>query len=423
MSETMEKPSLETRRVAVVAPLFPAINQPWIDTYLEQLLCNGFEPLIFTQNASPSEYGSKVDELRLREKSLLFPSEGKSIAKALVSSSWALHYLSRAFCGVRCLSTSIMNRFKFAMFAAWLKGLRHRTSTIELVHSHEESSAYLFLAYCELVRVPLVLTFHGLPPAGVMQLSKEKRKVLYAKVACVIVNTDFAKRQVCSLGCRSDKVAVLPQGLSLADFPFRYHRPPLNQEPICLLTVGRFHRDKGQHYALLAVKRLIDRGFHVQYTLVGVGEGLNRLKRLAELLGVTGNVKFKSGISTGELRELYHKNHIFVFPSIDTPGGHVETQGVVLQEAQATGCIPVAARTGGIVECLKHEHDSLLVKQQSSRELCDAIAWLVERPQVWADFQRNGRLNVENNFSSEVIGRKMAALLGHAIAERQRGSE
>lgn len=421
MSKTLANRSLANRRLAVVAPLFPAINQPWIDTYLEQLINNGFEPLILTQNASPSKYGSKVDKLNLREKSLLFSDEGRGIAKALVTSGRGLYYLLNAFMGVRCFSTSIMNRLKLAMFAAWLKGLGSQTSTIELVHSHDESSAYLFLGFCEVAGIPLILTFHGLPPAGVKQLSKEKREALYSKVACVIVNTEFAKRQVCSLGCKSDKVAILPQGLSLDEFPFRYHRPPPDQGHLRLLTVGRFHRDKGQQYGLLALKRLIDRGFQAQYTLVGVGEGVSRLKRLAERLGVLGNITFVTGKSTEELKEFYYQSHVFVFPSIDTPGGPVETQGVVLQEAQATGCIPVASRTGGIVECLNHGCDALLVKQQSSRELCEAIVWLLERPEVWEKFQQNGRLNVERNYSSEIIGEKMAALLENVITDKNGG--
>jgi colanic acid/amylovoran biosynthesis glycosyltransferase len=78
----------------------------------------------------------------------------------------------------------------------------------------------IFLYLSMLQNISFVTTFHGRPPYGVGQLSAKKRKILYQNVAVVFVNTQFAKDQVCSLGCHETKVRIIPQGLPIDDFPF-----------------------------------------------------------------------------------------------------------------------------------------------------------------------------------------------------------
>lgn len=403
--------------IAVVAPRFPAINQSWIDTYLEQLLKHQFMPVIFTLNRTPTEYAEKVDLLNLRQKTVLFPNNSVEIFKSFIRSPRAFRFFLEGLSVALQFTSSFADRIKQAMFYSWLRGSERKSNGVSITHSHSEALAFTFLPYCVGRRVPLVLTFHGLPPAGVKHLGDVERRILYSKVNRVVVNTLFAKKQVCALGCDPKKITILPQGLPLDEFPFHYHAFPEKGQRLKLLTVGRYHRDKGQHYALLALKRLVGYGVDAEYTFVGVGEGRSRLESLAAQLGLSDRVKFVSGISAKDLKALYQSHHLFVLPSIDTPGGHVETQGVVLQEAQASGCIPIATKTGGIPECLNDGEDAKLVKQQSSREIFEAVLWFYSNPNAWSRFQDAGRRNVEQNYSADVIGRKMSELLQQTISQ------
>jgi glycosyltransferase involved in cell wall biosynthesis len=280
-----------------------------------------------------------------------------------------------------------------------------------IVHSHDEIQAFYFRYFSALRKIPLVTTFHGLPPSGVGQLSAEKRKVLYEYVALVLVNTQFAKDQVCRLGCDESKVRIMPQGLPIDDFPFCPRALPESEEVLQLLTVGRFHRDKGQGYGLLALKRLVNNGIRVHWTFVGVGQDIGRLKKLVSKLGLAENVTFLQGVSSEDLLEFYRTAHIFVLSSNVSPGSHIETQGVVLQEAQASGCVPIASAVGGIPECINHQRDGLLVRQKSSRAIFSAVKYLLARPEEWSKYQCAGRANVEQNFSADVVGEQMSRVL------------
>ena len=56
------------KNLLVIAPRFPSINQPWIDTYLEELLRSGITLGICSSLKEPQPYQQKVDHLKLKDK-------------------------------------------------------------------------------------------------------------------------------------------------------------------------------------------------------------------------------------------------------------------------------------------------------------------------------------------------------------------
>lgn len=403
-------------RVLVIAPRFPAINQPWIDTYLEHLQLNGIDFGICTTNAGNETYHKKVDQLSLRSHIVdYYPHQTSMFVRFLIGAitrpkrlaakmgkSWRLAKIFAEYGSTRTVSF-------VKLFQSGVIGEHY--GDFDVCHSHGETIAYEFLHYAVMFDIPLLMTFHGLPPAGVRQLDPEKRKLLYDRVAKVFVNTSFAKQQVCAVGCDARNVVILPQGLPVDEF--QYCEDVFGGDKIVnILTVGRFHRDKGYGYALLAMRRLLNQGVLFHYHMVGVGPDIIRLTKLIEYLGLAARVTVHSAISDTQLKNLYSSCQLFVLPSVSSKHDeHVETQGVVLQEAQASGCIPIATRVGGIPECLNHEKDALLVRDRSSRAIAGAICNLIENSGNWYKYQRNGRRNVEQNFSAVVIGKKMATAL------------
>ena len=414
-------------KVLVLAPSFPAINQPWIDTYLEQLLKQGFEPLIFTCNSSPGKYAEKVDRLNLRQYVVDLDLCGPEFVRAFVKSSvlapWhCLQAITRAFRASRLLA----RKYSISFLPTFFKTLRFSLSApefeqVDVIHSHDEVLAFEFVLCAFVLGKPLVYTFHGLPPKGVPPLADAKRSALYGEVSAVLVNTEFSKHQVQYIGCSPEKVQVLPQGLPLEDFPFVSHPAPRKNEPVALLSVGRYHAGKGQRYALLALRRLRDMGINAQWIFVGVGPDLEKLMAFAEKYGVGKYSVFYTELNLNEIRPLYQRCHLFVLPSLKSRKNSewAETQGVVLQEAQASGCIPIATKVGGIPECLHDKEDAILVKDRSSKAIADAVCFLLDEPDEWVRYQENGRYNVERNFSADVVGRSMAEILTSVAQEKR----
>ncbi len=409
------KPGSKTTLLVVTAG-FPKLNQPWIDTYLEQLLLNSFEIQIYSNNRRPKDYQSKVDQLNLRRFVVPFDMKMSSVFLSMIKTA-LLNPICLIHASVKAYKTTsrTVEQYKLPRLSTFLKllrfGISERTfQKIHLIHAHSESLAYEFLLLALMRNIPIAYTFHGLLPKGVQPLIPNKRKALYAELSSVFVNTEYAKQQVLSIGCPTEKIEIIPQGLPIQDFPFVPRKPPTSDEPLLLLTVGRYHRDKGHRYALLALRRLLDSGLTMQWKFVGSGPERTKLLELASKLKLTENVTFHVNLDSSKLLELYHTCHLFVLPSISTRY-HTETQGVVLQEAQASGCIPIATRVGGIPECVNHQIDALLVKEKSSRSISDAVLFLMCHPDQWESYQLNGRRNVESRFHADVIGNRMASNL------------
>jgi glycosyltransferase involved in cell wall biosynthesis len=117
-----------------------------------------------------------------------------------------------------------------------------------------------------------------------------------------------------------------------------------------------------------------------------------------------------------ELQPLFQNTHIFVLASLQyNLDQWNETQGVVLQEAQASGCLVIATEVGGVPECVNHGKDARLVRPRSSRAIFEAMCFYIDNPDKWSSYPDAGLENVKNNFSADVIGQKVATIL-HNIA-------
>lgn len=399
-------------KVVVLAPRFPSINQPWVDTYLEQLINRGVDPLIISLNRSYQSYGKKVDLLGLLDKTMFIEFNKRSMIRSILKNIIDYKTILSKFKSAWSNGQSVREILSAFLLSLVVHDLIRKIRGISIIHSHSESMAYAFSFYAKSEKVPLLLTFHGLPPKGVPQISSRKRKILYSNVSKVLVNTEFSKKQICSLGCDPEKVIIIPQGISLKEFKFSKKLAPIDEKMIKVLTVGRYHRDKGQGYALLALRRLIDDGVNIHWTFVGVGSDKSRLIRLSRNLGVERNTTFLSNIVNEELQRIYKNHSIFVLPSIDAGYGHVETQGVVILEAQASGCVVIASRVGGIPECLGDKDSGFLVRQKSSKDIKNVIINLIKLDQNrWNCLQLSGRKNVEDRYDANYIGDRVFSLI------------
>lgn len=403
--------------VLVLAPMFPSINQPWMDTYLEQLCEKEISFCVVSENISTGKYHQKVNLLGLLDYVIRMPMERYKIFNSALF--FTLFHPLKAIGILRCVGFGSYENEKLGGYIRVLLRSLYCASSVKLlkslkvIHAHSEYLGYYFLAMVTSRNIPLILTFHGLEPHGLSQIALHRRKEIFEHASEVLVNTNAAKQQIVELGCPDEKITILPQGLPLEDFPFVPRGAPTKADSLSLLTVGRFHHDKGQRYAILALRRLIDNGANTHWHFVGAGPDKDKLESLVCRLELIEHATFHEDLNLEEIRSLYQKCHLFVLPSLsnrhnDEP---FETQGVVLQEAQASGCIPIATRVGGIPECLNHKVDSILVKDRSSRAIFDAVKYLLNCPDEWNSYQKNGRHNVEQNFSASVIGQRMSEIL------------
>jgi glycosyltransferase involved in cell wall biosynthesis len=239
----------------------------------------------------------------------------------------------------------------------------------DAIHSHEPMPISLpAIRYAGEMNVPTVLTIHQLPPTatrhlpGYSQVVMEKLLWRYGrwytqKFMALITPTETTSIQVRRILGRP--ATTISNGIDLQTF-----RPPhpaddgaairrkwnLPPDVPIVLHVGRLDPDKNVERVIQAVAGSLERN---NAHLLIVGDGLRKpaLMKLCNSLGISGRVHFTGFISTRQgLPELYRIARLFITAS------EIETQGLVLLEAAASGLPIVAVRATCIPEIV---HDGV----------------------------------------------------------------
>lgn len=110
-----------------------------------------------------------------------------------------------------------------------------------------------------------------------------------------------------------------------------------------LACVGRLVSDKGVPVMLQALAHLRDQGYHHRLSVIGDGPERAALQSLARQLGLHAQVRFTGRLVGDDLVRELNAHRVVVVPSV-----WEEPFGLVALEAQACGCIPVVAASGGL---------------------------------------------------------------------------
>ncbi|MBI1425223.1 MAG: glycosyltransferase [Gammaproteobacteria bacterium] len=398
-------------KILVLAEHFPNRVQPWLLNWIVESIKRGNSIKIIANDILGDSWQSDVDKYKLLDQTeYYYIASSKDFFKSLLLYFLPFSkYTVRAYKGlVKYLKYGANKKDSLREFA---RAIAMAPSLVpgdyDVIHSHTIAMSYQFLFLKRTLNIPLITTFHGLPPAGVNMLEKEKMDKVFKEGDLFFVNTEFAKRQLISLSCDEKKIRILPQGINLDEYPFHNKNYP-NNGKLIILTVGRFHKDKGHIYAIKAISKLIKEGYELEYRIVGVGPEKNAILQNVADENLTQHVHLLEALNDAELKKQYSEAHIFVLPSIrDRDGVHEETQGVVIQEAQASGLLVVATKTGGIPECVVDGEDAFLVDDRDFEAIYEKIKFLIQSKSNWPLWQKNARRHVEDNFSIHVLGARL----------------
>ncbi|HEY4176131.1 MAG TPA: glycosyltransferase family 4 protein [Kofleriaceae bacterium] len=178
---------------------------------------------------------------------------------------------------------------------------------------------------------------------------------------------------------------------------FRRTTPYTNRtrEQLHLVSTGRLHWVKGLEFALLAVRRLIDRGIALHYTVVGNGPDEERLRFATSELEISEHVTFAGTRSSTEVRAYLENADVYLLPSV--------SEGVsnAALEAMAMSIPVVSTSVGGMTEAISDGVDGITVPPRDPDALAQAIARLAESSNLRSSVGIAARARVESAFNLE----------------------
>lgn len=162
-----------------------------------------------------------------------------------------------------------------------------------------------------------------------------------------------------------------------------------------LIAVGRLEAVKGHRYLIEAVGELKDRFPHLRCLIVGSGRNEADLQSQIQIKKLNGIVHL-AGFRT-DINELLKTADAFIMPSLS------EGLPYALLEASSHGLPVIASRVGGMAELLSDGENALLVESENVSQLRDAIAKVIDEPELRQRLSEEAFHWVESRFSANAM--------------------
>ena len=398
--------------IAIVVETFPSLSETFVLSQITGLIDRGHEVDIYAQRADSSvKIHADVTKYGLLDRVYYLPKASNKTVLRYLQVLWSLvktGYHSPAqllrVLDLRRYGTTLLTwRFFYSQMPAL------RLKKYDVIHCHFMFNGPFGLMVRQLnnPEAKVITTFHGCDANLAIQGGDRKKyNWLFKHCDLFTANTQFTAKQAVSLGCSPDKIVKLPVGLDIEKYRYRDAQLPQDSS-IKILTVARLVEKKGLEYSIRAVATVLQKHPHLEYWIAGYGPLKSSLQELCHQLGIEEKVRFLGWMDQDEIRNLYSHCHLFVLASVTAANGDKEGQGLVLQEAQATGLPVISTLHNGIPDGVLDGQSGFLVPEKNVEALAQKLEYLIQNPHRWPEMSRAGRRFIETNFDIEILNDRL----------------
>ena len=268
--------------------------------------------------------------------------------------------------------------------------------------------------------VPLAVHFRGADASAeryVKRLERRYRRLFQLTSAVIVKNQRMCSR-LSTLGAQPAQLLISPSG---ADEQ-RFQGATPAAMPPRFLAVGRFVAKKGPMDTLEAFARmqgLTEQADACSLVMVGDGPLLPFVKERACQLGLEQMVQFPGVLSPEAVAQEMRRARVFVQHSRTAEDGDEEGCPVSVMEAQLCGLPVVATRHGGIPDVVVDQQTGRLVEEGDRLAMAEAMALLVDRPDLAAAWGAAGHLRAQAQFTVAHHVDQITMLLNGLVGRRR----
>jgi L-malate glycosyltransferase len=270
-----------------------------------------------------------------------------------------------------------------------------RLHRVEVAHAFDFYANLTLIPAARFGRVPVVVGSHRqlgdlLSPAKFRAQTAALR--LCDAVTC---NSQAGADRLASAGVPAEKLSVIGNAVSLADFERTSAVLPLRPDVLRVGMVARMNADYKNHAGFLRIAAQVHHRMpDVEFLLIGDGPLRPELERQAAALNLGDRVRF-----LGERHDV-----AAVLSSMDVAvlTSHSEGLSNAILEGMAARLPVVAYNVGGSGELINSERGALL-KPKNEDDFANAVCGLLSDADLRSRLGDNARRFVEENFSLERI--------------------
>lgn len=210
-------------------------------------------------------------------------------------------------------------------------------------------------------------------------------------------------RKVQQWGVNDSRIKVIYSGLDINELGSSLKKNWNFENKIKILSVGRFHWIKGYHYALDALRLLLDRGLHIHYTIIA-GQASEEILYQLNTPGLINHVSILPNLPHEKVFSHMQSADILLLPSVE------EGIANVVLEAMAIGLPVVSSDCGGMAEVIEHEVNGVLFQNRNVAHMAAQLEKMINySPEDRERMAMLARQRVTEQFGADRLGKEMAA--------------
>jgi len=377
-------------KIAYCLNIFPKLSESFILNEIVDLVKRGHNVYIFSMNGPVEDImHEEIIEYGLLEKTYYFNLKMLSYLKKI--KLW--FFLKSIFNDILNFGIS-WRKIKLNLKLAYFATIMDKTG-IDLIHAHFGNVGNHSLRLKYLLKKPLITSFYGIDAAIADHTTYLE---LFNTNGVITVLSNDMKNDLIKLGCPDEKILIHHLGVNMNKFSY-IERNVKTSEKIKFLSIGRFVEKKGITYTIKAFSKLFIENKNIELRIIGDGGMRTEIEDLIRELGLQSEVLLLGSYPLNKVIDEMHRSHIFLLPSIIAENGDKEGTPTVLMEAQATGMPVISTYHAGIPEVVINGKTGCLVEVRNVISLYKEMKYLVEHPDLWIEFGKNGRKHIEHNYN------------------------
>jgi glycosyltransferase involved in cell wall biosynthesis len=283
----------------------------------------------------------------------------------------------------------------------------HRESRIDLIHAHATlPCGHAASLLSRDLKIPYIVTVHGLDAFSAMQVggwAGEWCRYVSQRVFQDARRVIGVSRRVCE-EVGKGTVGTLPTSVVYNGVdPVVFTPGPETSMPT-LLTVGNLIPSKGHELVVRSLAALKPEFPGLTWEVIGDGPELDRIRCLAQALGVLGNIRFLGRRSHQAVADACRRCTVFVLPS------RSEGLGCVYLEAMSCAKPAVGCLEQGIAEVIRHGENGWLVPPGGLAELIEGLRVLLSNADIRAQVGSAARQTMLDGFTLQQQAQHLMAI-------------
>ena len=302
-----------------------------------------------------------------------------------------------------------------------------RSNHVKLIHLSDALLTPLGLALRFLLRIPVVVTVHGLDVTYSNRAYQWLIPRCLKRMDKIICVSSYTRHQCVKRGVPTQLCVVIPNGVNVGEFAEHHSERGLRtlrrmaghrlQGRKVLLTVGRLIERKGVvHFLTDVMPRLLAARQDISYLIVGEGPQRELIETRITSLHLEGHVTLLGRVDDETLRAAYYLADLFVMPNIPVQND-IEGFGLVALEAAAAGRYVVASRLDGIPEAIVSGQNGILLDPLDSEAFATTILELLGNDEQREALGKQAREFARRRYSWDIIARRYLRVFREVIGE------